>query len=377
MLTKKIQEFLSKDQFDTPFLVVDLDIVAKNYQKLVDQLPGVDVFYAVKANPAIPVLELLRDFDSNFDTASIQEIELCLKLGVSPECLSFGHTVKKERDILRAFNLGVKTFAFDSLPELEKIARAAPSTNVFCRFLTPNDGADWPLTDKFGCSPDIAADLLCQAVGLGLNPLGVSFHIGSQQKKPSNWSIALEKARRIFDVTSERGVNLSFLNLGGGFPSQYRVPSCNIEQHTEEIKKGMKKLFDDKVIRAVIEPGRFIVGDAGIIQSEVVLVSQKKYSDHKRWVYLDIGKFGGLPEVLNEAIQYEIKTPYDNEKVGPVVIAGPTCDEVDILYDHSGYQLPLKLSIGDKIEILSAGAYSASYSSVGFNGFPPLKEYYI
>ena len=95
------------------------------------------------------------------------------------------------------------------------------------------------------------------------------------------------------------------------------------------------------------------------------------------WWPKNIGKFGGLPETFEEAIQYHITTPHDGGPSGPVVLAGPTCDEVDVLYDAAGYALPLALTEGDRIEILSAGAYTATYASVGFNGFPPLSEYYI
>ena len=129
--------------------------------------------------------------------------------------------------------------------------------------------------------------------------------------------------------------------------------------------------------RKAVEPGRGIVGDAGLIQTEVVLISRKSRGDERRWVYLDVGKFGGLPEVMDEAIQYRLRTPRDGGREGPVVIAGPTCDEVDVLYENAGYTLPLGLAVGDKVEILSAGAYTATYASVGFNGFPPLAEHYI
>jgi ornithine decarboxylase len=108
-----------------------------------------------------------------------------------------------------------------------------------------------------------------------------------------------------------------------------------------------------------------------------VLISTKSYDDNKRWVYLDIGKFGGLPETMGEAIQYRMKTPHDGGPKGPVVLAGPTCDEVDVLYDKAGYHLPLDLKVGDKVQIMAAGAYTTTYSSVGFNGFPPLASYYI
>ena len=377
LMTPKIRRFFIKEQPGSPCLVVDLEVVAKNYLKLQNQLPGIEIFYAVKANPAKPVLEVLRDLGSNFDTASIYEIDQCLALGISPARLSFGHTVKKENDIRQAFDSGVRYFAFDSLQELEKLARAAPSSSVFCRFLTPNDGADWPLSEKFGCMPEIVAELLCRAAELGLNPIGVSFHVGSQQRKINTWEKALAKASEIFVDAARRGIVLSFLNLGGGFPSQYRTPVCDLEDYTRVIRSSLKRHFSSDVPRVIVEPGRYILGDAGVIQSEVVLISRKSPEARKRWVYLDIGKFGGLPEVLDEAIQYRIRTPRDGGETGPVVIAGPTCDEVDVIYDAADYELPIDLAIGDRVEILSTGAYTASYCSVGFNGFPTLKEYYI
>ena len=331
----------------------------------------------MKANPAKPILEALRDLGGNFDAASIYEIRQCLALGISPERLSFGNTVKKESHIHEAFISGVRHFAFDSLQELKKLARAAPNSSVFCRFLTPNDGADWPLSDKFGCMPNMVVGLFFHAVDLGLNPVGVSFHVGSQQKKISTWEKALEKAGEIFYQSTNNGIDLSFLNLGGGFPSQYRTPVCDLDDYTRVIKCSLKKHFSSPIPRIIVEPGRYISGDAGVIQSEVVLISRKSPEARKRWVYLDIGKFGGLPEVLDESIQYQIKTPKDGGDVGPVVIAGPTCDEVDVMYDAADYELPIDLEIGDRVEILSTGAYTASYCSVGFNGFPILKEYYI
>lgn len=127
----------------------------------------------------------------------------------------------------------------------------------------------------------------------------------------------------------------------------------------------------------MLEPGRSLVADAGVIQTEIVLISQKSYLDDKRWIFLDIGKFGGLAETMDECIKYRIRTPRDGSTVGSIILAGPTCDSADILYENANYQLPLNLKVGDKIEILSTGAYTITYASVSFNGFPPLKAYYI
>ena len=115
-----------------------------------------------------------------------------------------------------------------------------------------------------------------------------------------------------------------------------------------------------------------MVGDAGVIQAEVVLVADKGGEDRRRWVYLDIGKFHGLAETMEEAIKYRMLTPHDGGATGPVVLAGPTCDSADILYEKTAYELPLALKAGDRVWILATGAYTTTYSAVAFNGFPPL-----
>ncbi|MBT5456476.1 MAG: type III PLP-dependent enzyme, partial [Rhodospirillaceae bacterium] len=189
--------------------------------------------------------------------------------------------------------------------------------------------------------------------------------------------IAIGKTAAVFGAAAKRGLKLDMINVGGGFPASYRSSSPEVETHSVAIIDAMTRHFGNQAPQMIAEPGRYIAGDAGVIQSEVILIANKSRSGDRRWVYLDIGRFGGLPETLDEAIQYRIRTPYGSDAKGPVVIAGPTCDEVDVLYDRADYELPLDLKVGDRIEILSTGAYTASYCSVGFNGFPPLREYFI
>jgi ornithine decarboxylase len=210
-----------------------------------------------------------------------------------------------------------------------------------------------------------------------LVPYGVSFHVGSQQRSLDQWDIALEKSAAIFESSAALGIDLKMVNIGGGFPSKYRSSSPSIESHGAAIAEGMARHFGNRWPEIIAEPGRYIPGDAGVIHTEIVLIASKSRMGGRRWIYLDIGRFGGLPEVMDEAIQYRFRTPYGDNDSGPVIIAGPTCDEADVLYLNAGYQLPLALKTGDRIEILSAGAYTASYSAVGFNGFPPLREIYI
>jgi ornithine decarboxylase len=376
-MTPKIARFLTEANTATPCLVVDLDVIADNFKRLKAALPLAQIYYAVKANPAPEILRVLDRLASNFDTASIYEIEDCLKLGIGPERLSFGSTIKKEDHIRRAFAAGVRLYAFDSSAELEKLARAAPGARVFCRIFMTGEGADWPLSRKFGCSVEMAKDLLIRARDLGLDPHGVSFHVGSQQRDLTQWDIALGKTKMLFTALNAAGIELKLINLGGGFPARYRQRVPSIDAYAGAIMEAMTAHFGNNLPQMIVEPGRGIAGDAGVIQAEVVLISSKGEDDNRRWVYLDIGKFGGLPETMDEAIQYRIQTPHDGKPVGPVVLAGPTCDEMDMLYEKAGYMLPLDLAVGDKVQILATGAYTTTYASVGFNGFPPLQAYYI
>src|SRR5439155_19233580 len=220
-MTTRIREFLRKRRDDGPCLVVDLDVVRANYQAFAKALPDTNVFYPVKANPAPAVLSLLASLGSSFDAASITEIEMVLAAGAAPDRISYGNTIKKERDIARAHALGVRLYAIDCQAEADKIARAAPGSRVFCRILSDCIGAEWPLSRKFGCEPAMAADVLEHAHKLGLEAHGVSFHVGSQQRNQHAWDRALASAAAVFRECGERGINLSMVNLGGGFPTKY------------------------------------------------------------------------------------------------------------------------------------------------------------
>ncbi len=382
-MTERIREFLRNRREDGPCLVVDLDVVRDNYAKFARALPDTRVFYAVKANPEPAVLKLLAELGSCFDTASVVEIQLALEAGATPDRISFGNTIKKERDIVRALELGVRLFAVDCEAEVEKIARAAALTGaadvkVFCRILCDCAGAEWPLSRKFGCVPEMAVDVLEHAHREGLEAYGVSFHVGSQQRNTESWDVALASASAIFRECAERGIHLSMVNLGGGFPTKYLKSVPAVEAYGESIFRALSKHFGNRLPETIIEPGRGMVGNAGIIEAEVVLVSKKSRDDGEvRWVYLDIGKFGGLAETMDESIRYPIRTEHEDDRMVPSVLAGPTCDSADVLYEKEPYMLPFSLEIGDKVLIEGTGAYTTTYSAVAFNGFPPLKTHVI
>ncbi|WP_119679889.1 type III PLP-dependent enzyme [Indioceanicola profundi] len=376
-MTEKISRFFRETAPATPCLIVDLDVVADNFTKLNNALPDSRIFYAVKANPAPEILRLLVGLGSSFDTASVNEIQDVLDAGATPDRISYGNTIKKASDIARAYALGIRLYAFDSIEELEKIARHAPGSRVFCRILTSGEGADWPLSRKFGCEPAMAHDLLLQAAGMDVVPYGVSFHVGSQQRDVGQWEQALATTAKIFRDLEEKGVALKMVNLGGGFPTRYLKDVPTSEAYGNAIMDALRKHFGNRIPETIIEPGRGMVGNAGVIHSEVVLISRKSANDEKSWVYLDIGKFGGLAETMDEAIQYPITTEHDGGETQPVIIAGPTCDSADVLYEKSDYRLPVNLRIGDTVAIQATGAYTTTYSAVNFNGFAPLRAYYI
>src|SRR5215467_4102112 len=223
----------------------------------------------------------------------------------------------------------------------------------------------------------MAVNVLDRAKQLGLQPHGISFHVGSQQRNVKSWDRALATAAAVFRACGERGIALAMVNLGGGFPTKYLKDVPTVRTYGNAIFRALRKHFGNAIPETIVEPGRGMVGNAGVIEAEVVLISNKSQAEDVRWVYLDIGKFGGLAETMDESIRYPIRTPRDGDKSAPCVLAGPTCDSADVMYEKEPYSLPVSLSIGDKVLIEGTGAYTATYSAIAFNGFPPLKTYHI
>ncbi len=376
-MTPKVARFLADHQPATPCLVLDIDRVEANFRALRAALPLARVYYAVKANPAPQVLGRLVALGSSFDAAGAEEIDMCLAAGAAPAAISFGNTIKKVSAIAGAHAAGVSLFAFDCEEELVKLARHAPGARVYCRIAVENAGADWPLSKKFGTTVERARELMQMAGDLGLDPYGLSFHVGSQQTDPTSYEAAIGRVAMLFTDLRDAGVRLRMVNLGGGFPVRYRDEVPTVDMFGHAIMRAMTRAFGNDLPEMLIEPGRFIVGDAGVVSAEVVLVSRRTTNDPLRWVYLDIGRFGGLAETEGEAIRYSIATPHDGGPTGPVAIAGPTCDGADVMYHHSNYRLPTALTCGDRVELLATGAYVTTYASQRFNGFAPLAEHYI
>jgi ornithine decarboxylase len=367
----RAEAHIAAARFDRPTLVIARDAVRAQYRALAAGLAGADIHYAVKANPAPEILRALLAEGSRFDAASRGEIEACLAAGAAPAAISFGNTIKRAGDIAFAHGLGIGLFAADAAEEIAKIAAHAPGAAVYIRLLVEASGADWPLTRKFGTTPETALALMAQARDLGLRPVGVSFHVGSQTRDPAMWAGTLDRVAETWRAAAAAGFELSLLNIGGGFPAFYGEAIPDPESYGAAVMAQIRARFPTG-IRLMAEPGRGLVAKAGAIAAEVMLVARKSPEDLHRWVYLDIGKFSGLAETIDEAIRYQIATPHDGGPVGPCILAGPSCDSADVLYEDRPVALPLALAAGDRVVIRNAGAYTSSYASVGFNGFPPL-----
>jgi len=358
-------------RFDRPTLVLSRAAVRYQYRALASGLGRAHIHYAVKANPQREVLQTLISEGSGFDAASRGEIELCLSLGAKPEQISFGNTIKRASDIVFAYENGITLFAADAEAELEKIAAHAPGVQVYIRLLVGATGADWPLSRKFGCTPPMALPLMAKAVELGLKPVGLSFHVGSQTRNASMWRDTLDQVAAVWREAQAAGYGLSLINIGGGFPATYEYEVEAPNAYAVQVMDMVNERFADATY-VMAEPGRGMVAEAGVIAAEVMLVSRKSDDDLHRWVYLDIGKFSGLAETMDEAIRYSFVTDRDHEDMAPCIVAGPSCDSADVLYEKRPVMLPVGLAAGDRIMIKSCGAYTTTYSSVCFNGFPPL-----
>ena len=367
----RLDRFVASRQFDRPTLVMDLDRVETQYRALNTGLGRADIHFAVKANPARQIIARLVDLGSHFDAASKAEIALCLEEGAEPSDISFGNTIKRASDIAWAYAQGIRLFAADAQEELEKIAINAPGASVYIRLIVELSQADWPLSRKFGCDRAMALSLLDEAKALGLNPVGFSFHVGSQTRHAAMWAPTLDVFAEVWAAAHDAGHQLSLLNIGGGFPAFYGEEIEAPTAYAAHVIALVEARFPN-VAKIMAEPGRGMVAEAGLIVAEVMLVSRKSERDMHRWVFLDIGRFSGLAETEGEAIRYQFETARDADPMGPCVLAGPSCDSADVLYEKRPVSMPLTLKSGDRVLIRNTGAYTSTYSSVCFNGFPPL-----
>jgi len=377
MLTiKKVKENFDIKKIDTPIMIIDSSVIENRYNNLKGLINDVEIFYSVKTNSNIKILEQLRDLGSGFEVASLYEFNLLKILNVPPEKIITGNPLKVPQFIEEAHEYGVDYFAFDSMTEIDKIAKDAPGASVSLRIAVDNTGSEWPLSKKFGASTSRALELFKYAKSKGLNPNALTFHVGSQCLNSNNWSNALITIGEIFNLAKKNDFNINIINLGGGFPSKLDKNIPKLETIKENINKTIKEVFNGGNLKFYIEPGRGIVGESAIFVSKVIAKANR---GSENWVSLDMGVYNGLLDAV-AGINFEITSEieqnknYSEDEMISYHVAGPTCDSWDTISDN--YMLPKDLAVGDIVYILNVGAYTTSIST-NFNGFGPPEIYFI
>ncbi|MFC1576529.1 type III PLP-dependent enzyme [Candidatus Omnitrophota bacterium] len=351
----------------TPFMLIRRSVLEKQYQRFRASFPSVTPYYAIKANSHPSIIKTFVKLGASFDVASAPEIRKVLELGASPSKIIFAHTIKTPEDILFAKRRRVKLMTFDNEPELYKLAKYYPGAHVLVRIKVANIGSVVELSLKFGADPEQAFFLLRKAKALGLVPMGVSFHVGSQSTNVENYLQALEISSSIFNEAEENGLPLKILDIGGGFPIQHfdNEVGINFERMASQIKKEMKSLFD-KNVKFIAEPGRFLAGPAGILVTQVI---GRTFRNNKNYYYLNDGIYGDFSGMIFDHCRYEFKTMRRGQRFLST-LAGPTCDSFDTLSMNE--EIP-ELYVGDVVYVKNIGAYSSASAAMGFNGFPPAK----
>lgn len=357
----------SVKKYGMPIMLIRRTILEKQFQRFKKNLPQVLPYYAIKANPNPEIIKTFARLGSNFDVASAREMDLVLSLKVSPRRIIFANTIKSNEDIAAAHKANVNLMTFDNEAELYKIAKYAPGSRVLIRIKVGNAGSIVELSLKFGAEPKHAAFLLRKARALGLQPLGVAFHVGSQCTNIANYTQALEIAAQIFREAKTEGMALRMLDIGGGFPIRHfdREKQIVFEDIARKIQNELSRLFDPRV-KVIAEPGRFFAGPAGILVTKVV---GRAFRDNKNYYYINDGVYGDFSGIAFDHCKYELKTLRRGHKYLSTV-AGPTCDSFDII--SLTEELP-ELDLGNVIYAKNIGAYSSASAVQGFNGFMPAK----
>lgn len=358
----KALKYLDKEKIETPFLLIDSDKVREKASLIGSHIRNAKVYYAVKANPDIEILRFLDKLKMGFEISSEGELEVLSLLKVKPGRIISSNPVKSMKFLKKAASYGIRYFSFDSVEEVNKISEYVPHCKVYIRLAVPNEGSEWPLSKKFGVELNEALELLSYAKEKSLDPVGVTFHVGSQCTNIYNWNIALDKAKALWKMAENNNIRLRVLNIGGGYPIRYTKNVINIELIERNVNNLIFERFPDDV-EVHIEPGRAVVGDAGILVTTVIGKSKRSDED---WIYIDVGVFNGLMESVGGIrYSYILETSKHARSKKYWTIAGPSCDSFDVIDKNVPLPGP---EVGKLVLILSSGAYTVSYASE-FNGF--------
>jgi ornithine decarboxylase len=360
----------------TPFLAGDLGALADRFDGFTTAMPRVRPFYAVKCNSTPDVLRTAAATGAGFEIASLGELRMLEAIGVDPSGVLYSNTVKPAAHVAGAAEAGVWRFAVDSEGELEKIARHAPGGAVYVRVRVDDSGSVFPLSRKFGAEAHHARALLQRAEELGLQPYGLTFHVGSQCVATSAWVQAIASVGRLMRQLQSDGIRIEMLNLGGGFPARYGDPVPSIDQIGAIVNRALDDLLPFEPTLIAAEPGRHMVAETAVM---VTTVLGREERAGEEWLYVDVGAYNGLMETQQTVGQWRFplwssRTDHGAVPHLPFTVTGPTCDSADTMF--YGASLPTTMAEGDRLYVASAGAYTLSYAS-HFNGFPPPQSVFL
>ena len=362
-------------RYETPFFLFSKKRIIDKFQEFKKYFPGPAIHYALKANAEPEVLRTLSKAGCGFEVASAYELNMLKEIKVPPERMIYGTTVKPSSHIKEFFDYGVDRFAFDSLPELEKIAAMAPKSRVYVRVIVNDTGSVFRFSEKFGTDKENVVPLLQRAKKLGLHPYGISFHVGSQASNPMAWANALESLRESLDRLKKVRISIDVIDIGGGYPCLYA--STENELSIEEVAKNTLEQYQKLPYqpKLILEPGRGIVATAAILVTSVIGRVERKGST---WLFLDAGVYSALFETMayQGSTRYKVTSMRPSDDSGKIIfaLAGPTGDSPDVITREA--LLPQDLEVGDKLVLHDVGAYSIVVSS-RFNGFPKPDAYFV
>ncbi len=357
----------------TPLFIIDHDELLSNYATFKQNLPRVQAYYAVKANPDPVIVKTLFEAGASFDISSIAEFETVYEnIKDLPEQeqhdwiwknIIYANPIKAE-ETLRALDKYQPLLTFDNSEEITKMKQNAPNSRVVLRLRVSNAGAMVELSSKFGAAHEEALELIFEAVNAGLTVAGLSFHVGSQTTNFENYMQAINLAALIFTEVKDRGYDqMNLLDIGGGFPAPYDESVKPFSELAKRINTELDRLISPD-IKIIAEPGRFMVATAGTAVSKII---GKAVRHGKLCYYINDGVYHTFSGVIFDHCQYH----FDAFKTGPTQICtvfGPTCDGLDVI--SMTEELPSDLQRGDLLSSKNIGAYSGATSTY-FNGFPP------
>ncbi len=350
------------DRYGTPLLAISRSILTRTYQTLQANLPGVEFFYALKANPDRIILKTLHKLGCSVDVCSQGEARLAFKAGFQADAMIHTHPCKTIRNLVDCYAQGIRWFTFDSALELPKLVEHAPEGKLLLRLAMASNSSVINLSAKFGAAKHEALPLLIRAAQLGLQVKGISFHVGSQCIAPSDFNSALREARRIWNQARSAGLELEVLDIGGGIPAPYRESILTLDDYCQGLGQALEKNFGDLPVRVIAEPGRCLCAEAVTLVTSVI---GKNVRGGSTWYIIDDGLYGSFSGKVYDHADFPLFAEgMEDKPLLPCIVAGPTCDSTDVVARDQ--PLP-ELDIGELLLVPTMGAYTSASASL-FNG---------